>query len=355
MVLVGVAVFAAIGLRAAVAGRVPAREGASWTTDRLALMLAVLAVLFISFRSNLFGVDTAAYIVVFESYCTGQSAEQLGLSFYLSSVILNWMMIGACDVRLLPATWVIFMVVAVSIGGGRFSDKLRYLTLLLVSMVGIELTTNALRQGLSVAVLVAAVSWFGRRNAFAIALSILAVSLHSSAALVLGAVGMAALSWRAFLVAVIAGVVTVWGALGAVAALSGPFGSFLYEIQKYLAHEADEVWIRVLSLISLVMILLVPRFFAAADERASVSLHTGKYAAAVKLAATSIPFIMLPYFGYRYIYGVLPVVLWMTVEAVRDTHRLADRTFGLLLTGNLMLLAVWSYGSGYMRSVPFFE
>ena len=63
----------------------------------------------------------------------------------------------------------------------------------------------------------------------------------------------------------------------------------------------------------------------------------------------------LPYFGYRYIYGILPLVLWMALESLGKSRRLAGRTFGLLLFANLGLLAIWSYGSGYMRTVPFFE
>lgn len=326
----------------------------NWTIDRVALVLVALVVFAIATRSQLFGVDTAAYAAILESYCSGQGADELGLSFALSARLLNWAMLGACDMRLLPMAWVLLVVIGILVAAGPLSDKLRYLAVLLVSLVGIELTTNALRQGLSVVLLVAAVSWWPRRWLVSTALGAASVALHASSALVLLAVVAAVFGWRWFLIAGGAATLLVAAALQREFTF-GPVGLFLYEIQKYLAHESDELWIRLLSFTSLISIVAIPRLAARLRESESVQLREGGYARSVRLVASSVPFLFLPYFGYRYIYGILPVVLWIAMGAVRDSPWLAARTFTLLLTVNACLLAVWSYGSNYMRSIPFFE
>lgn len=345
---------AALVLGSSAEARVAPTAQLNWTLDRVALVLVALVVFVIATRSQLFGVDTAAYAAVLDSYCSGRRADELGLSFALSARLLNWAMLGACDIRLLPMAWVLLVMTGILLAAGSLSDKLRYLAVLLVSLVGIELTTNALRQGLSVALLVAAVSWWPRRWLVSTALGAASVVLHGSSALVLLAVAAAFLGWRWFLVAGGAATLVVAAALQRELTF-GPVGLFLYEVQKYLAHEPDELWIRLLSFTSLISIVIIPRLAARPRDTNSVSLREGAYARSVRLVASSVPFLFLPYFGYRYIYGILPVVLWIAMRAVRDSPRLAAQTFALLLAANASLLAAWSYGSGYMRSIPFFE
>jgi hypothetical protein len=326
----------------------------AWSLDRLALVVVTLLVVLIASRSLLFGVDTAAYVLVLDSYCAGQGIDQLGLSFALSARMLNWMMLGACDERLLPMAWVLAVVIGILLGAGPLGDKLRYLAVLLVSLVGIELTTNALRQGLSVALVVAALSWWPRHRILSSGLAVTSVVLHSSSGLVLLAFVAAGFRWRWFALGGGAAVLLVISALQREVAI-GPVGLFLYEVQKYLAHQSDEIWIRVLSLTSLAAILVVPWMAAGSAERGAVQMSTGPYARAVKLAASSIPFLFLPYFGYRYVYGILPVVLWLVMRAASQSARLSTRVFYSLLFINACLLGVWSFGSSYMQSVPFLE
>jgi len=326
----------------------------NWIVDRVALALVVLSVLLISARSRLFGVDTAAYSVVFNAYCAEQDASQLGLSFYLSAKILDFLMLGACDVRLLPMAWVLVVVIGILMATGTFADKLRYLALLLISLVGVELTTNALRQGLSTAFLVAAVSWWPRQRLFSIGLAALAVSLHVSAALVVVAVVIAGLGWGWFTLVSFASMAVILAALRTGFA-GGPVGDFLYEIRKYLLHDPDELWIRILSYTSLALIVVIPFLASKAAAGNEIRFVDGPYARVTKLVVSGVPLLLLPYFGYRYIYGVLPVALWLAVGALNRSQRLAAQVFFLLLLGNIGVLAVWSYGSTYMRSVPFFE
>jgi hypothetical protein len=353
-VIVAVASLATLLLLQVAEGRMSPSIRLAWSVDRSALVLVALVIFLIAARNPAFGVDTAAYVVVFDSYCAGQSAEQLGLGFALAARLLDWSMLGACDARLLPMAWILFVAIGTMAANGSLGDKLRYLAVLLISLVGIELTTNAMRQGLAATFMVVALSWWPRRRLLSAVLVAVAVALHGSAALALLALGAAVLAWRWYAFFVATAIVLVYFALQ-VELTIGPIGLFLYEIQKYLGHESDEVWIRVLSFASLVSVLAIPRLAARRDELDAVSMLHGGYAQAARLAASSVPFMLLPYFGYRYIYGIFPLALWLVLQAVRDRPRLAAHTFVMLLLANSTLLAVWSYGSSYMRSIPLFE
>ena len=65
------------------------------------------------------------------------------------------------------------------------------------------------------------------------------------------------------------------------------------------------------------------------------------------------PFLALPYFGYRFIYGVYPVLLLLTLTVSRHHFYKPSRHFLLLGAMNLVILLSWSIGSKYMREVPF--
>ena len=344
----------AFWLRVVAEGRLPAGARVGWTTDRVALFIVAVVAYLVGTRSPLFGVDTAAYSSVFTSYCSGQSPTELGIDFYLSSAALNLAMFGACDVRALPAAWVLLMIAGVMILPASLGQRLRFMALLCVSLVGFELMTNALRQGFSAVLLVGAVSWWSRSRLVGLILALVAIAMHASSGLILVAAVAARFGWAGFVLVAAAGSVFVAIVVqrGIEIALLGPF---LYEIQKYMAHESDELWIRLLSSASLLAIVAMPMLVADAMERRTVLTNNGSYSLAIRLAGSSIPFLLLPYFGYRYIYGVLPIVLWLVLSAMAGAPRLAARAFAALMLGNLAVLLAWGWGSSYMRSVPFFE
>jgi hypothetical protein len=345
---------AALWLRIIAEGRLQIEARVGWATDRAALVIVAVVAYMVATRSPDFGVDTAAYASVFTSYCFGQSPADLGIDFYLSSAALNLAMFGACDVRALPAAWVLLMVAGAMILPSPLGERLRFMALLAVSLVGFELMTNALRQGLSAVLLVGAISWWPRSRLVGLILAVAAIAMHASSGLILIAAVAARFGWAGFVLAAVAGsvFVTVVVQRGIDVALLGPF---LFEIQKYMAHESDELWIRLLSSASLLAIVAMPILVADATERRKALTRSASYSLALRLAGSSIPFLLLPYFGYRYIYGVLPVVLWLVLRTVASAPRLAARAFAALMLANIAVLLVWSWGSSYMRSVPFYE
>lgn len=330
--------------------------------DRLGLVVCVyfLGALVASMwlRSLDFGVDTAAYAEFFKKYCGNFSLEGEEFSFIAAAALLNIGMLGVCQVDFLPGVWVIVLIGAILLLQNHLLFRLRFSVLLLFSMVGVELSTNALRQGFSVVFMVVGLS-FGR-NAPIRALALLGVSIafHSSAALILFCIALVVLPWRILFVVLASLCIAVYAYVDSgVDALV--VGAFLYEVQKYLSHDSDEIWIRLLSFACVLSCLaaFIFRVWGAGFLWVNLFelLKFGKFAKAAKLGLICIPFLFLPYFGYRFVYGVYPVILYYVMEAASDAKINVWKMFYVIFCMNMLAVFVWLQGSSYMRDVLFFE
>lgn len=327
------------------------RSGSSLLLAAGVLLLVMFACL--SGRSLGFGVDTAAYADLFAGYCSGQPLDDRDASFLAATWLLNGTMLGACDLRWLSSAWAFLVVVPLLCMREPWSMRLVFAAVLLFSLIGIELTTNALRQGLSVSACMLAISIARRRSLLALPIAVLAVLLHSSTSLVLVALAVSLLPWRLFLLAMVAsvGVIAQLVVMGFESELLRPL---LYEIQKYLMHDADEIWVRVLAYTSVLATLACP-LVVAERGRVSALLKRSHYQIALRLTVACLPFLSLPYFGYRMIYGLYPLVLYFTLLANRRDSVLSGKQFALLLTFNSLMLLTWAQASSAMRDVPFFD
>lgn len=306
-------------------------------------------------RSLEFGVDTVTYAELFSYHCNKGKLDDYENSFRAATALLNSVMLGRCDVSLIPAAWILSIVVPILALSVPLRLRLYYLAAFLLSIVGIELATNALRQGLSVGMMLLAVSFGHRRPLPALVFAMLAVVFHSSAAMFLLAYMLAWLSWPLFLGLTMSLVTLTVGALDVDVAL--PIASeFIYEVQKYAAHEGDEIWIRVLAFACVLGALAAPvltRKYGEGRQPWRDALRQGPYAAAIRLGFCCLPFLALPYFGYRFIYGVYPLILLLILTEQTAEPREAERRFSWISTFNVLILLAWSAGSSYMREVPF--
>lgn len=316
---------------------------------------AAVVIMLVCLRSLNFGVDTEAYVELFSHYCNGGRLSEVEGSFQAATLLLNGLMLGSCNTALLPATWIAAIVLPVFAFLASVRVRLFYITAFLLSIVGIELATNALRQGLSVGPMVLGVSLLHARSKSsrwaALPLAALAVMFHSSAVLFIAAYLMARLPWRSFLLATAAATWVTVSSLDAQIAL--PLASeFLYEIQKYAAHEDDEFWIRVLAFACVLAALIAP-VLGQGKRTLMEMVALPQYAVALRLGVLCMPFLTLPYFGYRFIYGVYPMILFLSLlPAAAEPARL-DRQALWLCFMNVIVLIAWSSGSSYMREVPF--
>lgn len=345
-------------LRQAAGTRIAPAARDEWVTRRLAQAGIVVFLAAMAARSLDFGVDTAVYAGFFAEHCQYGPHRGIELSYSLSAAWLDAGMLGACSVPLLPATWAGLIVLALLLVQPALADaterarlRLRLAALLLFSMVGIELATNALRQGLSAATLLLAVSLWPRRAWLALPLAALAAGFHSSAVLVIGALVLARLGWPAFLATYGLLLALVWRAMHA--RVEPPWlEPLLFELQKYLAHADDELWVRVLSAAALFGTLLAAAWAASPAQRRSLRREAA-HGMAWRLAFTCLPLLAVPYFGYRYVYGLYPVVLLFVLLAAARCGVDPARLFWRIAAVNSAVLAAWSLGSVSMLEVPF--
>lgn len=315
--------------------------------------ILILFVLALSGRSLEFGIDTAGYAELFQAHCRGQPLAGEQFSYILSIRLLNAGMLGACQLDLLPAVWGLLVIVPLLLMREPIELRLSFAAILIFSLVGVELTTNALRQGVSVSIFMLAVSLGRRRSLLALPFLALSALLHTSTFLILLVLILSMMSWGRFLFAAVGALLVVTFYLqSGIDIQSSLLFPFLYEIQKYLGHEADELWVRILGFAGVVATLACP-WLLTHDTRDLRS--SSYYQVSLKLGAACVPFLGLPYFGYRIIYGIYPLVVYFTLLYGRERNITLGRQFGLLLASNAVLLFVWAHGSTAMREVLFLD
>jgi hypothetical protein len=313
----------------------------------LLMFVALLA------RSIKFGVDSIGYLEIFDSFCSSQHIDEQNLGLHLSMILINAGMLGACNGSWITGAWAIVFISLLLCLPENLPTRLRFTALLLFSLIGIEFTTNALRQGLSIAVCVVSVAMWSKNKLVAIILAAVSILIHQSTAIILLYFALSTLGWRWFWPGLI---IVVGAAIYSIQNNSNLMllQPFLYEIEKYSVHDADEIGIRVLAFSFIASALVVPLLSAFRGYRINV-LRSQPYTIALRLGLCSVPLLVLPYFGYRIIYGLYPLVLYFILligpyEGIR-----VGRLFTLLLSFNTLLLLTWAQGSTYMRQVLFFE
>ncbi len=292
-----------------------------------------------------FSIDAPGYYAMFAQYC--YSNAYIDLSYRSTFGLINFLSAGACSPDMLIPIWVglfVLLFLFLPIDG---ASRIKLLALALFSLVGVELTTNILRQGISAVIMMLAIAWYPRSKVLAAALAIAGIMLHPSSALVVLAFAMARLPWRIYTVIIIsltAGFILMGDRLASISALE----RFTYEITKYSSHEADDLYIRVLAAFQLAVLTLSVYFLGNAKEEIKVNYVISK-GVVLRLACTAIPFLSLPYFGYRYIYGIYLVVMYAALPYLLQRRPL----FELLLLANSFVLMAWAFGSSYMRNAVF--
>lgn len=318
----------------------------------VAVVATLVVVYFMSVRSLGFGVDTATYADLFTHYCNGGSLDDYKGSFWRATVLLNGIMLGQCKAYLIPAAWIVAIVIPMLAMRTSFRVRMYFLVALFTSLIGIELATNALRQGLSVGFMVLAVSFGRQRPLLMLLFASLSVLLHYSAALFFATFLLSQLGWKTFITTLLTLIALTVSSLDTQVTI--PLAAdFIYELKKYSTHEADEFWIRVLSFACIISALVAPLLSREPGKPFFRAFSKGPYAVALRLGICCLPFLSLPYFGYRFIYGVYPVLLLMTLIPNPMLFSRLNRQFGILCVLNLLILLTWSAGSSYMREIPF--
>jgi hypothetical protein len=318
-----------------------------WTSA----LLAAVAVGVFMVRNADFGADSQAYSAYFTLYCRGGISGEENLSLEATMALLNAGMMGACRVDWLTGTWVLLFILPMLLMREPLRFRLAFIVLILFSFIGVEFTTNALRQGISIAIACLGVSLFRSRQ-FMLAGPVLAAAsvLHPSTLLVLAMLAASLFRWRYLLVIQALAIGIVWHYVQTEEVLSF-LEPLLYEIQKYLGHDDEEIWVRILAVSSLFSILSM--VLISSRRKILCAAAEPQYVLALKLSTWVLPFLSIPYFGYRVTYGVYPLVLYFVLSAAEADSWVQRHFFSAMLLVNIIVLLVWSSMSTVMQLTRF--
>lgn len=345
---------ASIGSRSGCFRRVPFETAFAY------LSIATLYV-FLCLHSNDFGTDGPAYLRVLQAYCEKQyNLFNLKSSWYFDLSILYFATFGTCSAAIFPLAWATVVLAVLLAIDAKWTDKAYFISALLLSIVGIECLTNALRQGISTALLILSVSYYPRRKWVCLTAGVACIFAHESAVLMLAALCLCMLPIRLYVISMSVLIVWVLTSLSSNVELASlqqvpGIGSFFYELSKYMSHDPVEFWVRALALttvLSTCATALVVTFVAkgAGSQRDSQNV---KQLLSLKLALCCIPLSFVPYFGYRFAYGIYPLILWFSLFSVPMHKR--RTAYAMIVGANIVVLFLWALGSSRMSSQLFFS
>ncbi len=313
----------------------------------LSSIFLICAVL--TFRSPQFGTDTVTYIGLFDQFCSSGIDASWSTSYIASFTLLNLGMLGQCDASLLPASWVMLVLIPLLLLPFPLPAKLAFIAIFLYSLPGIELTTNALRQGLAVSWSVLAVALRHKKPVAAVGLGFVATVFHVSAALALFIFLISNLKWKVFTVSWVILLISVWVSIMVFPefSLKNPL---LYEIEKYSQHGGDELGIRLLAALTVLVIPIGQRMRVLTKR--SCNRQAERKGVIVRLCIALFPFLFLPYFGFRIIYGVYPIMLLLLFEFAISCRDSIKKVYVYMYLVNILILVLWAYGSSLMRDIP---
>lgn len=309
-------------------------------------LIVVLLVAALAARPLQFGVDSITYYRFYDQYCFA-SIGDLDFSYRMTFGLVNIVQAGACNSGWLATTWIAIIMLCLLCLPVPFAVRIKLAALALFSLIGIELATNALRQGLSAGVMMLAFALFGRHRLLGIVLAAFAVSLHFSTALVLVAVIIAYLPLQYFVgvLIMLVSFILSYSILGLnISVLDRLTG----EISKYAAHDSEDLYIRIIAAIQLFVPVIISKlFYTSGKINKGVRFDADM---SLKISLTALPYLTLPYFGYRYIYGIYMIVLYLCRHAILDDRK---PLFEIVLIANAMLVLAWALGSSYVSTIPF--
>lgn len=308
----------------------------------------ILLVLFL-FKNEYFGADTKNYLNEFTDYCLNPDDYQgLDYTYKIIFDLLNILMAQSCEVKWIIWLWPYFVISIVFISILLFKHDKFLLIALFSSFIGIELLTNAMRQGFSIAILFLGFSFYLKRRYFYFGvLAALSLLFHQASALIILIFIISRISYKIILPSMLFGLVIVFGTtyLDFVPGML----SFKASIYKYLPYASDDFIVRVISLANLILTYFIYLIMV----RKSVIRDSHTINTVINIVAICSIVSVVPYLGFRVVYGVYPLFLLMTFISVKRHSQLAYKYLSLVTLANVFITIIWLSGSAHMRAIPF--
>jgi hypothetical protein len=115
----------------------------------------------------------------------------------------------------------------------------------------------------------------------------------------------------------------------------------------YAQIESSDASARFLVMMNIFILAILP--IMVDRSRMAAFEYDSDHAFFIKIALMSVFASSLPGFGYRFGYGIFPILSWIMIE---DRGKAYAR-FPYMIATNAVIMLAWGFGSSYMRSVAF--
>lgn len=313
----------------------------------LSLCVLVLFLFLFFFKNESFGSDTINYIAEFKAFCAGGNTYTgVDYSYRLVFELINVLMLGECDYEYLMWVWPIFLVVLIYFSCVLHKVDVNYTIVIFSSFIGLELLTNAMRQGFSIAFLIFSVMAFKSKNwlGFLISSS-LSVCFHQSSLLILVVFILSIINYKIFIVSLSISIGLLFST-SYLDFLSSAY-DFKLAILRYMPLSEDDMIIRLMAIVNMAVTFAI-YFFMRRGNR-NLSFHSSSLNIFIVCAFSS----LVPYFGFRVIYGLYPVFVFVLYSFFGGVSEQRYRFIAWLIITNALIAILWLLGSEQMRRTDF--
>lgn len=318
-------------------------------SDFYSFYILIFFLVLFFFKNIEFGADTNNYLEEFNEYCASPATYHgIDYTYKFAFELLNFVIAGTCEVKWLIWAWPISVIFACSVTVYIFKINGLFIIAVFSSFIGIELLTNAMRQGLSIAILLLAFGFYlsGRFFYFVI-FAFLAFLFHQASILIISILLLSKINYKLVIPMLF---ITVYLLLGT-SFLDVLPGSTEVKavIYKYLPHAKEDIIIRILSMLNLLCTIVI--YFVIMRRLNTKDKKT--YNLIFNLIAICLLLSLIPYLGFRVIYGIYPLLLLLTYFSVKKHCTDAYLYLSLIVCVNTTLTILWLCGSSHMRQISF--
>lgn len=318
-------------------------------TNILSFLVFSFFILLFFFKNDQFGADTKNYITEFTSYCLSPNAYS-GLDYTYKIIFdaINLLMLGDCNVNSLMWVWPLFVVGVTYYTCLHFKIEKIYVIALFTSFIGVELLSNAMRQGFSLAILIFSFCFYiNKRYVYFVFFAGVSILFHQASILIIFIFLVSRIDYRLLIPGVLSGVFLVFNTnyFDFLPGLTG----FRHSILRYLPFADDDFIVRVISFTNLLLLFFLFLFFMKKRyvfSKPCINVFINVVFICLLLS-------LVPYLGFRVIYGVYPLFLLMAYHELKIINNSGYYFLSLATIVNCLITILWLCGSSYMRSLPF--
>lgn len=257
-------------------------------------------------------------------------------------------MAGVCEVSWIIWIWPYFVISVIFIALLFLKIDKFFLITLFSSFIGIELLTNAMRQGFSIAILFVGFAFYLRKKyvLFAI-LAMMSLLFHQASVLIIFIFLVSKVSYKLLIPSMLLGVIIVFGTtiLNVVPGIL----SLQNAVYKYMPYASEDFIVRGISIVNIMFTFIVYLFavrrFTVKDPQTMNWL--------VNIVTICLIVSIVPYLGFRVVYGVYPLFLLLTYFSLKRHSQIAHQYLSIVTCANILVTVMWLCGSAHMRAIPF--